>query len=367
MLREGGGLVEPRTRRRSPALRGAELGHLPGQRRLRADHAQRRGRRSRNVVGLGAAPGRPSRRDRLGGRERLGSGQAHAAATVSPSASNGDVTGFVILTHGTDTRRIPFWVEVDHPRLAREHAVTLTHPGIYRATTVGGASLVSHYRYPTAGDSAYPGPEVAYLVHVTKPVANFGVAVLSGRAIPHVVFAGDENHLVGFPGLPHRHQPVPQHVRRGSTGRRCDPARHRDVRDRLRHALGRARGPVHVPLLDERHDAAEAPHPLDRARQITVSVTDSGAGVDPESITATLDGHSVIERFQRRAADVRDLTRAPPGDHHRVRLPGAEEHGGRGADQTEHRHAPPHGRRTRLAQPGESYRASRTGLAPGGS
>jgi len=112
------------------------------------------------------------------------------------------VTGFVVLTHDGQSRRVPFWVEVDHPKLAHEPARTLTHPGIYDATTVGGRDGVVRYRYPTGGDTEYSGPEVSYVVRVTKPVANFGVAVLSGHAVPHVVFEGDENHLVGFTGLP---------------------------------------------------------------------------------------------------------------------------------------------------------------------
>ena len=38
---------------------------------------------------------------------------------------------------------------------------------------------------------------------VTKPVANFGVMVLSGsRASPRVVVAGDENRVTSVPGLP---------------------------------------------------------------------------------------------------------------------------------------------------------------------
>jgi hypothetical protein len=220
-------------------------------------------------------------------------------STVSPSAANGDVTGFVLLTHGTDTRRIPFWVEVDHPQLVHEHAVTLTHPGIYKATTAGGARLVSRYRYPTAGDADYPGPEVAYLVHVNGPVANFGVAVLSGHAIPHVMFAGDENHLVGFAGLPTDINPYL------STFGEARP-----VAGDILPAAG-----TYEVVFDTRSAAGAGPFTFrywmndttpPKLRivstahgRITVSITDSGAGVDPESIQATLDGHSVIERFRR--------------------------------------------------------------------
>ncbi len=272
--------------------------------------------------------------------------------TVSPGAANGDVTGFVILTRGAETRRIPFWVEVDHPRLVREHAVTLTHSGIYRATTAGGARLVTRYRYPTAGDASYPGPEVAYLVHVTRPVANFGVAVLSGHAIPHVVFAGDENHLVGFPGLPTDINPYLStfgEARPVAGAILPSPGTYEivfDTRSAARSGPFTFRywmndvTPPRLRIVSTRHD------------RITVSVTDSGAGVDPESLTATLDGHSVIERFRRGR-----LTFATSAGRHLViitasRLRGAEEHGRRRPDtaQYDDTHPPGNRRLDRLAE-----------------
>ncbi len=225
-------------------------------------------------------------------------GRLTLKATVTPEAANGDVTGFVMLTRGADTRRIPFWVEVDHPKLARERAKTLTHPGIYHATTVGAPSLVSRYRYPTTGDSTYPGPEVGYLVHVTRPIANFGVAVLSGRAVPHVVFAGDENHLVGFTGLPTNLNP------------------YLDTFGEARPVAGDvlpAPGTYEI-VFDTRSETRAGPFTFrfwmndttppkirvvsTAGSTITVSIADGGAGVDTDSVQATLDGHSVIERFE---------------------------------------------------------------------
>jgi subtilisin family serine protease len=225
-------------------------------------------------------------------------GSLSVQATIPRSASNGDFTGFVLLTRGSDTRRIPLWVEVDHPLLGSEHAQTLTHPGIYTATTLGGPEKVLRYRYPTAGDTSYPGPERAYLVHVTRPIANFGVAVLSGTAVPHVVFAGDENHLVGFPGLPTNINPYLD-----SFGQQ------RPVAGDILPAPGayeivfdtrsvRSAGPFtfrywvndttppKVSVLSTVNDT------------ITLSIIDHGAGVDPQSIKVTLDGHNVIEHYR---------------------------------------------------------------------
>ena len=89
-------------------------------------------------------------------------GDLAISATVGDLAPSGDVTGFIVLTHGTDSRRIPFWVEVDHPLLGGEPAKKLTAPGLYSATTLGGERKINHYRYPTTGDGSYPGPEVVW-------------------------------------------------------------------------------------------------------------------------------------------------------------------------------------------------------------
>ncbi len=71
--------------------------------------------------------------------------------TVSPDAAEGDETGFVLLTRGSDVRRVPFWFHVEIPQLAGEPHRTLVHPGLYRGDTVGKLSLVSSYRYPERG------------------------------------------------------------------------------------------------------------------------------------------------------------------------------------------------------------------------
>ena len=111
--------------------------------------------------------------------------------------------GFVVLKLGTVTRRIPYWFRVVDPKLGREPHGTLSATGTYKGTTAGGASLVTTYRYPDIPHGPLGGPERVFRVTVTKPVANFGVMVLSGsRASPRVVVAGDENHVTSVPGLP---------------------------------------------------------------------------------------------------------------------------------------------------------------------
>ncbi len=144
--------------------------------------------------------------------QQLGDGQVSVTSpvtvpgtldlTAAAGPSSGDTAGFIVLTRGTDTRRIPYWFTVSTPALASEKAVTLTRTGTYSGTTLGGESKVSTYRYPTAGDNSYPGPERVYRVVIHGNPANFGVAVLSGRAVPHVLLGADEHHLAGYPGLP---------------------------------------------------------------------------------------------------------------------------------------------------------------------
>jgi subtilisin family serine protease len=224
-------------------------------------------------------------------------GKLDVTAKVDGSAANGDVTGFVNLTHDGQSRRVPFWVEVDHPKLAHEPAQTLTRPGIYKATTVGGSNGVVRYRYPTGGDTQYFGPEVSYLVHVTDPVANFGVAVLSGHAVPHVVFEGDENHLVGFTGLPTALNPYLE-----SFGEA------RPVAGAVLPAPG-----TYEIVFDTRTASRAGPFTfrywmndtappkiaiVSTSGDISVSIADGGAGVDPDSIRASIDGHSIVERYR---------------------------------------------------------------------
>jgi hypothetical protein len=225
-------------------------------------------------------------------------GELAVSATVADQARSGDITGFVVLTRGTDSRRIPFWLEVDHPSLAGETATTLRAPGLHVATTVGGDRKVNHYRYPTNGDGNYPGPERVFRVTVTRRVANFGVAVVSGTAIPHVVYAGDENHLVGYPGLPEvlnpyfksfgQSRPVAGAVLPGEGAYEIVF----DTRSTASAGKFQFRfwvndtQPPKLRLLSTKHGT------------IVFSAVDTGAGVDPQAVSATIDGHAVKTLFE---------------------------------------------------------------------
>jgi hypothetical protein len=222
-----------------------------------------------------------------------GSLSVTATAGTTPS----DVTGFVVLTRGTDVRRIPFFFYVSAPRLAAETRTLLRRPGSYHGTTTGAPARISTYRYPTGGDVTYSGPERAYRVTISGRPANFGTVVTSGRAVPHVTFEGLEDHLAGYTGLPLDLNPY-----RSTYG----------VRVQVAGAVLPAAGAYDL-VFDTRSnkDAGRftfrywvndvtpprlAARPAKRA--ILVRATDGGSGVDPSSIVALVDGKLVKTTYQ---------------------------------------------------------------------
>src|SRR5581483_3786984 len=163
--------------------------------------------------------------------------------TAAATAASGDATGFVVLSRGSDVRRIPYWAHIENPRLGTERQHALSRPGIYGGTTAGGRSLVSSYRYPEGPlQNGVPtnlsGPEEVFKVTVRKPIANFGAVILSrakGVGVsPRIVESGDENRLVGYSAPPSRRS------HRGPASTRSSSTR-RPVRGRAgsRSASGR--------------------------------------------------------------------------------------------------------------------------------
>ncbi len=131
--------------------------------------------------------------------------------TASRKAKAGDGTGFVVLTRGSDVRRVAFWFHVEVPRLGLDPHRTLRTAGVYRGNTVGKASRVSRYRYPERGlapgvPTRLGGPEQVFRFRLHRKVANFGVVVIShARGVdvsPRLVAGDDENRVVGYTGIP---------------------------------------------------------------------------------------------------------------------------------------------------------------------
>ncbi len=135
-------------------------------------------------------------------------------ASVEPSAPDGEHTGFVVLSRGGDSRRIPYWFRVTAPLLGLAQTTPLTKTGTYNGDTRGRPELVDSYRYPEdPREHGVPrtllGPEQVFRVTLSKPVANFGVAITGGsrEVQPRVVRAGDENRLLGEIALPYNANP----------------------------------------------------------------------------------------------------------------------------------------------------------------
>jgi subtilisin family serine protease len=224
-------------------------------------------------------------------------GNLPVRVAVRSSAREGDVSGFIVLTRGSDRRRIPFWFRVVRPQLPRVPHVTLPRPGTYRGNTTRGVLRVTSYRYPEVVASDFPvrlpGREIAFRVRVRRP-ANFGVAVIARdggvRVEPRIVRAGDENRLAGFTALPLDLNPY-----RSSYGRHRliagvvlpGPGLYDIVFDTPRN--GRPGG------FRFRYWVGDTTPPSARVVGVRgglleLAVSDRGSGVDPLSLRATIDG-----------------------------------------------------------------------------
>ena len=243
--------------------------------------------------------------------------------TVSRTAGAGDGAGFVVLTRGSDVRRIAFWFHVEVPRLALDPHRILRRAGLYRGNTAGKASRVSSYRYPERGlalgvPTRLGGPEQVFRFTLRRAVANFGVAVVSrapGVAVsPRLVADDDENRLVGYTGIPASLNPyqgfaVAEPVVAAVLP---DPGRYEVVFDTptgKRPGAFRFRFWVDdtTPPTIRRLDPTDA-----IGRPIRFAVHDAGSGVDPRSLRAKVNGKSVRVRFAAGVLSLR-TTGLPPG------------------------------------------------------
>jgi subtilisin family serine protease len=247
--------------------------------------------------------------------------------TTTADAAEGEATGWVMLTRGTDVRRVPYWFRVEAPQLGNDPHTDLTRVGVYHGNTAGKASRVSSYRYPDRGIVNIPtdlsGPEQVFRFDLTKPVANFGAVVLSyGKGItvaPRIVHAGDENRLVGYAGLPvminpyvGAPYPFPAVGAILPTPGEYDivfdtPAGARAGRYTFRFWVNDTTPPA-IRLLRRS---------LARGARVRLAVTDAGSGVDPGTLTATVDGRDARISFANGVASV-TLGHATPGSHRLV-------------------------------------------------
>ena len=228
--------------------------------------------------------------------------------TVSPTAQAGDGTGFVVLTRGSDVRRVAFWFHVEVPRLGLDPQLTLREPGLYHGDTAGQASHVSSYRYPQRGLAAgvptrLGGPEQVFRFILRRRVANFGITIVhhapGTRVSPRLVAGDDENRVVGYTGIPAAINPYQgfYHAEPAVGAVLPDPGTYEFVFDTPTGAKPGAftfrfwindTSPPSVRLLD---------HTGTIGRPIRVAVHDSGSGVDPQSLHASIGGKTVSFTF----------------------------------------------------------------------
>src|SRR5262249_47500134 len=110
-----------------------------------------------------------------------------AVARADASATPGDDYGFVVLSNGTVTRRVPYYFSVVRPGLAGAQVIPLK--ANQTGDTRTGTNRASFYRWPAAPFgpgtifAGFPptdetGGEKVYSIPINEPVVNFGVAVL---------------------------------------------------------------------------------------------------------------------------------------------------------------------------------------------
>ena len=128
--------------------------------------------------------------------------------TIAPDTVEGDAAGYVVLTQGTRSRRIPYWAHVERPRFATATSYLL-HPGVVRGSTRGQPDRVQRYRYPAyTGALGLPvtwrGGEKLFRFRLSRRAINVGVTVesLDGGGLRPFCCAGWTNRVAGESGLP---------------------------------------------------------------------------------------------------------------------------------------------------------------------
>src|SRR5439155_12407713 len=76
-----------------------------------------------------------------------GEADASVVAQAAAGATPGDEMGFVVLTKGTVSRRVPYFLEVTKPALESLPATELR--AFQTGNTVTGPNNVSQYRWPS--------------------------------------------------------------------------------------------------------------------------------------------------------------------------------------------------------------------------
>jgi minor extracellular serine protease Vpr len=143
-----------------------------------------------------------------------GEADVSVVARASAAAQPGEEMGFITLTRGTVTRRIPYYFMVAKPAL--ENVAPEELKTFVIGDTIKGTSNVSQYRFPswpfgpppsyTGAAMNESGAEHLYSTLLSVPAINFGVSVYAQSANsiidPWVLGSRDENDVEGIAGTP---------------------------------------------------------------------------------------------------------------------------------------------------------------------
>ena len=213
--------------------------------------------------------------------------------TVAPARPRGRRDGLVVLTQGTRSRRIPYWVHVERPRLA---TATCPPPASRCRARIDARPARPRSALPLPGlhrrarlPVSWRGGEKLYRFRLAERAINVGVTVepLAGGGLRPFLLRGlDENRVAGESGLPIDVGPSLTDDPLPSAGLYGAPPGDYAVR-RLGEA---ARRGIPAALLGQRRHAARARPParLPRCGALRVPVSDAGSGVDPRYLECAL-------------------------------------------------------------------------------
>jgi hypothetical protein len=147
-------------------------------------------------------------------------GFVHELTRAAAAAQPGEEMGFVTLTKGTATRRVPYYFEVTKPGL--ESVAPEDLKTFVIGDTIRGANNVTQYRWPswpfgpppsyTGAAMNESGAEHLYTALLSVPAINFGVSVFeqSPNSIidPWLLGSRDESDVQGMAGTPINANPL---------------------------------------------------------------------------------------------------------------------------------------------------------------
>ena len=258
---------------------------------------------------------------------------------VGATAADADLSGVIVLTRGSTSRRIPFWGRIRTAALAGAKRTVLTRPGIYAGNTSGRPSLVTRYRYPEVltGDAVHgvlAGPEQVFRLQVTEPIANFGIVITRRdkgvRVEPRIVVDGDENRLAGYAALPFDLNPYLVQLAEPtrSVGVIAPAPAAYDIVFDSATPKGAGRFSFRLWINDTTPPSAKLLTPtVKRGDFVSVGVADAGSGVDPATLVVKLGGkelpaalsNGVIRIPTRSVAAGRVSLRVQVSDHQETR------------------------------------------------